>query len=249
MLERGYEQMVAGYREICKREKAGQPWTSDHLADSKHGMPLMHDILSDLGVLGRTASSPSETFEEDSQKLQERLIAQGAGFARRGSTSSESEHSGNHDYVRTPSDSRLTPFETKPNLADFDFSAPPSPPTSQSPALQQTSMFHGTHAPTSFNDPQLYQAPWAFPEQNQNPNDMLRSNSYAQMQSPRGTNMFNNMNTMPGVEQWEQGAQQQDFNMDGFQAFRPSTHFPGPVLHHNMTPQHDFVNDDYEFAA
>jgi len=247
VLERQTAQLTAAIREMYKREKAGRPCFGD--LHEVNGAPLTHDVLVELGILVSKPDSPGDDFEEDPQKLQQRLLERGAEMnQRRTSVSSGSEHSGPNELVRTPSDS--TPFETKPNMNDFDFSAPPSPPTSQSPAFQ-TQMFPNSQPAALFrNDPQLYQAPWALPEQN--PTPVLRSDSFA-LESPMLNTFNNSMAGMDSFGQWNPqqaaqfGAGLADVDMEPYQAYpqQPSAHFDGPVLHHDPNVPFEAAELDY----
>lgn len=250
VLERQTVHLVTAIREMYKREKAGRSCFGD--LQEVNGAPLTHDVLVELGILVSKPDGSSDDFEEDTQKLQQRLIDRGAEMtARRASVSSGSEHSGPNELVQTPSDSQSTPFEAKPNLNDYSFSAPPSPPNSQSPALHDRQLFPNSQPAGLYrHDPQLYQAPWAL--QAQNPNPMLRSNSFA-LESPMGNTFYNPMGGMDTFGQWSPPQPNQfdagvDAEMDTYQTYpqQPSAHFSGPLLH--MSPNAPFETPDVDYT-
>lgn len=240
MVERNQEILVAALYELVNRARDGRPFTGQGPEYASNGAFSIHDVISDLGLLRHNPDSLPQAFEEDTQKMRDQLCEQEDAIARRGSLSSD--ESGNHDYVRTPSDSRETPFESKPN--EFDF-APPSRPASQSPGLEQLPISLPRFSQD--NDPQLYiQAPWGFPEQNHN-DPMLRSpgfgiNSYP-MDSPQDSTVYHNVEGMNSLGQWSHQPPHQHMTeaMDGYQTYPPQT-FNGPILHHNPTfmPMDDF---------
>ncbi|KIW75101.1 hypothetical protein Z517_11872 [Fonsecaea pedrosoi CBS 271.37] len=82
MLESQQAQLVAGLQELYKRMQNGQGWTGAPLKESANGVPLTHDILERLGALKQDGHS-SDVFEEDLTVLQQKLIADGAGFMQR----------------------------------------------------------------------------------------------------------------------------------------------------------------------
>lgn len=164
MLEQQQGQLVAGLQELYRRSLVGQSWSGPVLSEAS-GHPLTHDILSALHLLEpkNDGSDQMETFEEDVQKLQSRLIADGAGYMqRRGSISSDSDHS---QHGMSKSSSRGTPPTSKAAIFDKNFTFTPSPsPVAQSPVPRhrqsyppaQQSPLHRT-VPMTNNDPQFYQ--------------------------------------------------------------------------------------------
>lgn len=158
-----------------------QLWQGPTLSEAT-GQPLTHDILSALGLLEKKDDGSDETiaFEEDCEKLQARLIADGAVLRkRRGSMSSDSDQSHN-----AHSSSHSTPVLSKPAMfkENFNFGTSPSP-TTRSPAPKSRKTFPPAmqsplhqNAPMT-NDPQLYQPGWAFPGQTlSNPENIMKSN-------------------------------------------------------------------------
>lgn len=169
MLEQQQSQLVQGLQEMYHRMLAANMWDGPTLSEAT-GHPLTHDILLALGLLEkRQDSDETIAFEEDVEKLQARLIAEGAVMTkRRGSMSSDSD---SHSH-RAHSSSHSTPVLSKPTLFKENFSfnsrAPTSSPTSRSPAPKQRrthppavqSPLH-QNPPMTNNDPQLYQPEWS----------------------------------------------------------------------------------------
>jgi len=130
MLENQQAQLVTGLQELYKRSQSGQGWLGAPLQDSGNGVPLTHDILERLGAL-KQDGHPSEAFEEDLGVLQQRLLADGAGYMQRHpSQDSRSETS-------TPSPI-YEPIAQRPHFTNpfnFQHQYPPTPPN-QSPFPQ-----------------------------------------------------------------------------------------------------------------
>jgi len=132
MLESQQAQLVAGLQELYRRAKNGQGWTGPSLKETSHGTFLTHDILEALGALNQEGCS--ETFEEDLNTLQQKMVANGASLMHREpslDTSSESDHTSSFDSM-----SQKRPKFTDPFSASH---LPPTPPY-QSPYPQMTSM-------------------------------------------------------------------------------------------------------------
>jgi len=140
-----------------------------------NGNPLTHDILAALGLLEtkQDGSGESEPFEEDCEKLQSKLLAEGAGYVqRRGSFSSDSEHS-QHSHPHSASTD--TPRISKPHQIfrdNFNFQSASASPISQSPVPRQRQSYPPAQkqpvqvdSPLQ-NDPQLYQPDWTLPDMN-----------------------------------------------------------------------------------
>ena len=140
MLEQQQSQLVAGLQETYHRLLASDIWPGDALPET-NGRPLTHDILARLNLLEQKhdGSGEHEIFEEDCQKLQQRLVSEGASLvARRGSVSSESEHGYPSKHARKSSRSSFHSTPTSTHAApvldeNFSFKTSPSP-VSQSPA-------------------------------------------------------------------------------------------------------------------
>jgi hypothetical protein len=94
MLEQQQAQLVSGLKEMYQRLQKASAWEGPSL-DETSGHPLTHDILSALNLLElkHDDSGEPETFEENCDKLQSKMVSEGANYVRRrGSISSESEH-------------------------------------------------------------------------------------------------------------------------------------------------------------
>ncbi|KAK1069255.1 Fluconazole resistance protein 1 [Friedmanniomyces endolithicus] len=165
MLEQQQSQLVSGLQETYRRLKAAHAWTGPALTES-NGHPLTHDILHALNLLESRVdgSGELETFEEDCQKLQSRLVADGAGYVhRRGSFSSDSDHSQHHTSqprntapapravaTRIPRQLRLH----QRRLLALPAAEPSAPTASPHPS-------DGANTSPLSHDPQFYQADWA----------------------------------------------------------------------------------------
>lgn len=229
MLEQQQGQLVSGLQKMYELLREANAWDGDALSET-NGHPLTHDILAGLGLLEakQDGSGEMETFEEDCERLQSRLIAEGAGFTqRRGSFSSDSEHS-QHGHNRSMSHG--TPVLSKPTVSykeNFNFSAPPSPPASQGspmPAPRQRPTFAQSQSsplqqssPLA-NDPQFYQAEWASFDQ---PNPELLMQSKYAVQSPDPDQTFGAMGDMTAFAQWNNNAydMKYDMNMGGLTSY------------------------------
>ena len=117
-----------------KLEKAGA-WEGPQLDMNADGKPYTHYILQALDLLETSQDGTVDEFEEDTEKLQQKLIDMGAGMTqhpRRGSFSSESELS-QHSHARTHSHGTPMMAHHAPTFkTDFKFEAksePSSPPT------------------------------------------------------------------------------------------------------------------------
>lgn len=140
MLEQQQMQLVAGLRELYRRLNAGESWPGAALNDASDGQPLTHDILERLDLLHMHTENHGTTdgFEEDTEAMQRKLIESGASLVRRrGSVSSNSDHSPEHDHQSPIS------YDTPPSARSSQFSdafpghrAPPTPPTTNSPLSQ-----------------------------------------------------------------------------------------------------------------
>lgn len=168
MLEQQQTQLVSGLQEMYKRLQSANVWDGKRLSES-NGHPLTHDILAALNLLEtkHDGSGAPEPFEEDVQKIQARLIAEGNGYVqqRRGSVSSDSEHS-QHGHTRSATSTSI-PMLSRPAFRDsFNFGSNTSSPLVQSPVpVQRQLRLSAQPSPvqTSFphNDPQLYAPEWA----------------------------------------------------------------------------------------
>ena len=134
MLESQQAQLVAGLQELYKRTQNGQGWIGSPLTmDSGSGMPLTHDILERLGALKQDGHA-NDVFEEDLTVLQQKLIADGAGFMQR-----QPSHD-SHSESSEPSPV-YEPVVQRPNFTNpFYLNQYPPTPPNQSPFPQNVSM-------------------------------------------------------------------------------------------------------------
>lgn len=170
MLEQQQGQLVTGLQEMYHRMLAVQQWQGPVLSEAT-GQPLTHDILSALGLLEKKGDGSDEmlAFEEDCEKLQSRLLADGAVLTtRKGSLDSDSDRE-LHAHDSSPSTPAVSKSPLFPDNFSFGVSAPPVIPSpaprqrkSYPPAVQ--SPLH-QNLPMNNNDPQLYQAEWALASQ------------------------------------------------------------------------------------
>jgi hypothetical protein len=92
-------------------------------------MPLTHDILEHLGALKQEGQITGESFEEDLNTLQQRLIANGAAMMQR-----EASHDGSSDSAPSPA---YEPMPQRPKFSNpFPVSQFPPTPPNQSPYPQ-----------------------------------------------------------------------------------------------------------------
>ena len=125
MLENQQSQLVSGLQELYRRTQNGQGWIGSSLKETNNGAPLTHDILERLGALKQDTHDSTEPFEEDLNLMQQRLIANGAGFVARDNMSDTSS-----EIDQSPM------FEQMPSKSSFfseSFSftqLPPTPPNS-----------------------------------------------------------------------------------------------------------------------
>lgn len=171
MLEQQQTQLVAGLRELYSRLQRGESWPGQPLQETTGGHPLTHDILERLDLLHASGESNThyEGFEEDCNRMQQRLLDGGAPFTRRrASISSESDHghaSSNSSYNGTPT-TRSFAYES-PFARN---NAPPTPPMNSpfprqsqviSPVKQEPAMASPPFMGSNAMDPSaLSRAPW-----------------------------------------------------------------------------------------
>lgn len=123
MLESQQAQLVMGLQELYKRTQNGQGWLGSPLKETSHGAPLTHDILERLGALKQDGHATGEVFEEDLGAMQQRLIANGAGYMQR-----EASSDGSSDVAQSP---MFEQFSQKVPLFTDPFAIhqlPPTPP-------------------------------------------------------------------------------------------------------------------------
>lgn len=137
MLENQQSQLVSGLQELYRRLQDGQGWSGSPLKETSTGSPLTHDILERLGALKQDGQSTTEMFEENLEALQQKLIANGAGFMQR-----ETSFDNNSEIDHVPSyeqnNARNSPAFVNPFQNSQAF--PPTPPTqSPHPRMMHTS--------------------------------------------------------------------------------------------------------------
>jgi hypothetical protein len=151
MLENQQAQLVTGIQELYKRTQNGQGWTGSPLKETSHGAPLTHDILERLGALKQDGHITGDVFEDNLTLVQQRLIANGAGFmARETSSDSDSEAGQSPMFEQIAQKPTFTdPFSmhsfppTPPNQSPYPRTARTVPSKMQSyaqPRTDQTSM-------------------------------------------------------------------------------------------------------------
>lgn len=168
MLESQQGQLVTGLQELYRRLVEGRRWEGPALSESS-GHPLTHDILAALNLLepSHEESSDAGMFEEDCQKLQSRLWADGAGYARSGgSLSSESDLS---PQTPTKISARSTPTTAKGPIFQNNMALNLSPsPLAQSPTSIQRQTYPSTQQAPQNNfsvtsEPQFSLPQWSRP--------------------------------------------------------------------------------------
>jgi hypothetical protein len=171
MLEQQQAQLVSGLKEMYQRLQKASAWEGPSL-DETSGHPLTHDILSALNLLEskHDDSGEPETFEENCDKLQSKMVSEGANYVRRrGSISSESEHSLVERPKIMPSRNE-TPAQPKPPIfkENFSFSSAGTSPLTQSPVPRSQPQY-AAPSPAQIlplqeyafiNDPPIYANNW-----------------------------------------------------------------------------------------
>lgn len=113
---------------MYRRMLDGQGWPGEPLQDT-NGHPLTHDILNRLGALKNADGSASpDSFEDDFDSLQRRLLSDAAQWHQHDSPESDSEHNAHHSPPKAAPVRFHDPFAK--NAAPL--SAPATPPD-QSP--------------------------------------------------------------------------------------------------------------------
>lgn len=154
MLEQQQTQLVAGLHETYRRLVAADVWPGAML-EEYDGHPLTHDILTTLDIVHPKADSPDDHFEEDTDRLQQRLVAQGAPYIhRRGSFSSDSDHSTTHSHKRARSVAADTPLASpvqksfKQSLEQDDISNSPLMPSPSFVSVESRNLSKPSHLQT-----------------------------------------------------------------------------------------------------
>lgn len=220
MLEQQQAQLVAGLQETYQRLQSAQLWPGAPLQEHE-GHVLTHDILTRLDILNKDGEV--EVFEEDVDKLQLRLLSQGASYMhRRGSVSSDSDHSHTQSHSRQKSYDSPIASPVKPNFrGSFAFDiTPAASPATQSPvshgaSLRTTGMkpspLHNEspiQADLSCADDDLYMSTWPGMGVNGFAPDMLRS-EYALQQPALQDSGMN-----PRFDNWQQQYDTSAMNFD-----------------------------------
>lgn len=167
MLEQQQSQLVAGLRELYSRLQKGEGWPGKPLREASGGHPLTHDILERLELLHSSSESGGnyEGFEEDCNRMQQKLLERGAPYThRRGSISSNSDHghnSSSSSYNGTPTTQTFgldNPFarNTAPPTPPMNSPFPRqsqivSPVKAESPMVSSTFMYPGGLDSTAFS--------------------------------------------------------------------------------------------------
>lgn len=126
MLEQQQSQLVNGLQELYRRLETSQGWPGASLQDSGNGHPLTHDILARLGVLSADGPEENESFEEDLDLVQQKLLDGGSGLTQRqDSGDSDSDHGHTPASFFDLSPTKLSLFRDPFTLAQL----PPTPPT------------------------------------------------------------------------------------------------------------------------
>jgi hypothetical protein len=156
MLEQQQAQLVAAIRELYHRLNKGQGWPGQPLDEAHNGHPLTHDILERLDLLHPTSDSDSNfEFEEDPNRMQQKLVAGGAPYAhRRGSLSSDSDRGHTSpsvsSFVSTPTAKSMS-YDGKAFVRNL---TPPTPPMhSPFPRQSQVAAPAKQATPVAFTNP------------------------------------------------------------------------------------------------
>lgn len=166
MLEQQQSQLVAGVRQMYRKLLNGESWPGSALPEQQEGFPLTHDILDRLDVLHMTGENPvgSEAFEDDLDKIQQRLLDNGASYVpRRSSPSTDSEPDLAHaDSPRdNPTVSRSSVSSTSRKRSTPATPPPLQPEDLQIPAKRRN--FHGIggvqQSVEFFQEPFVMQSP------------------------------------------------------------------------------------------
>lgn len=265
MLEQQQGQLVSGLVELYERLVKADAWNGP-LVEEHDGKPYTHHILAALDLL-ETRDGTAVEFEEDTEKLQAKLIAEGAGMAghpRRSSISSDSEHS-QHSHAR--SQSHGTPQLSRPApifKEEFKFgvnSEPSSPPAPSPVHRSQRHSFQQPAHPSPLQqsspageDPTMFQPEWQnYPPANDNKyaTQQMMRNDFS-MQAPSMHQQMSMSGLPTSFQQWDAP---QDFTFDMMQdpmqnCFDPSmnafqnTRYTGP----DMTGMYHQDNMDLDFG-
>ena len=148
MLEQQQTQLVNGIQELYDRCLNSQGWKGAPLKDCTNGHPLIHDILERLGALKIDNHHDYETFEEDFEAMQEKLVAEGRPSShRQGSTSSSWDDVPYQKMKQEPTSPKLFSDDTFPAPH-----APCCPPSPSSPASYLQTPIDSPFPPSSLTE-------------------------------------------------------------------------------------------------
>ncbi|KAL8729685.1 MAG: hypothetical protein Q9181_004915 [Wetmoreana brouardii] len=142
MLEQQQLQLVNGLREFYHREVDNGIWKGSPLQVSSTGHPLTHDILEALDALRLDGQLTPERFEEDTDVIQQKLLATGASPIKR-PMSVDSDSGEENVRLRDAPSPKPVFTERHPSLSG---QLPPTPP------LNTPSAFL-TNSPIAFSGP------------------------------------------------------------------------------------------------
>ncbi|KAI4185774.1 MAG: hypothetical protein L6R41_003916 [Letrouitia leprolyta] len=141
MLEQQQTQLVNALQELYRRLINGEGWKGDPLDTAPNGHPLTHDILERLDALRIDGHLSSDRFEESTEVLQQKLLADGAVHIKRQlSPDSDSCEDCSLSRQRVPSPKRILTDTCLPSNSQF----PPTPP------IQTPSTFF-SDSPTTYS--------------------------------------------------------------------------------------------------
>ncbi|KAI5287351.1 hypothetical protein KEM54_006050 [Ascosphaera aggregata] len=147
MLEQQQSQLVAGLQELYRRMREGKGWPGEPLQNLSNGHPLTHDILERLGALKPAKGSEEvPTFEEDLTAVQRKLIASGAGFMPRDTTSDFGSEGAPSPTIPTSNPFGVNDI-TYPTSGTMSF--PPTPPLNGFQAPSRKRLIPTQHAQLS----------------------------------------------------------------------------------------------------
>ncbi|KAL8703342.1 MAG: hypothetical protein Q9201_003478 [Fulgogasparrea decipioides] len=142
MLEQQQLQLVNGLREFYNREILNGSWKGSPLQVSSTGYPLTHDILEALDALRLDGQLTPERFEEDTDVIQQKLLATGASPIKR-PMSVDSDSGEENVQLRDAPSPKPVFSESLPPLSG---QLPPTPP------VNTPSTFF-TNSPIAFSGP------------------------------------------------------------------------------------------------
>lgn len=147
MLEHQQAQLVTGLQELYRRLQTGEGWTGAPLKESSRGTPLTHDILERLGALKQENHSGPESFEDNFESLQNRLLAHGAGFMQQREMSFDATSDTDQSPIFESVSQHKPPMFTNPFAVN---QYPPTPPIgSPHPHMIKTSSPLKTQVPVT----------------------------------------------------------------------------------------------------